>query len=145
MRYDAGMLKYLRLAVTALSLTACVLLVALWVRSYSREVVVGYVDSHNRGWHFVSWRGGAMFSTAEYDFSKPGAWRKYVSWEPGILGFGGFRTARSFSLRLPYWFPVLLCAGLSAAPWIKWRFSIRALLVATAVVAVGLGIIFTAT
>jgi hypothetical protein len=28
------MLKYLRIAVTALSLTACVLLVALWVRSY---------------------------------------------------------------------------------------------------------------
>ena len=27
------MLKYLRIAVTALSLTACVLLVALWVRS----------------------------------------------------------------------------------------------------------------
>jgi hypothetical protein len=29
-----AMLKYLRIAVTALSLTACVLLVALWVRSY---------------------------------------------------------------------------------------------------------------
>src|SRR5688572_24026902 len=28
------MLKYLRIAVTALSLTACVLLIALWVRSY---------------------------------------------------------------------------------------------------------------
>jgi hypothetical protein len=30
------MLKYLRIAVTALCLTACVLLVALWVRSYWR-------------------------------------------------------------------------------------------------------------
>src|SRR5687767_11386334 len=30
----AAMLKYLRIAVTALSLTACVLLIALWVRSY---------------------------------------------------------------------------------------------------------------
>ena len=30
------MLKYLRIAVTALSLTACVLLIALWVASYSR-------------------------------------------------------------------------------------------------------------
>jgi hypothetical protein len=28
----AAMLRYLRIAVTALSLTACVLLVALWVR-----------------------------------------------------------------------------------------------------------------
>jgi len=30
------MLNYLRIAVTALCLTACVLLVALWVRSYRR-------------------------------------------------------------------------------------------------------------
>jgi hypothetical protein len=29
-----AMLKYLRIAVTVLSLTACVLLIALWVRSY---------------------------------------------------------------------------------------------------------------
>jgi hypothetical protein len=137
--------RFLGIAVTALCLTACVLLVALWVRSYSREIVVGYVDSDNRGWHFVSWRGGALFSTAEYDFSKPGAWRSYVAWEPGILGFGAFRTVRSFSVRLPYWFPVMLCALLSAAPWIKWRFNIRTLLIATAVVATGLGIIFTAT
>src|SRR5687768_4398760 len=28
--------RFLRIAVTALSLTACVLLIALWVRSYSR-------------------------------------------------------------------------------------------------------------
>jgi hypothetical protein len=32
------MLKYLRIAVTALSVTACVLLVALWVRTYRRGV-----------------------------------------------------------------------------------------------------------
>ena len=33
-RLYAAMLKYLRIALTALSLTACVLLIALWVRSY---------------------------------------------------------------------------------------------------------------
>jgi hypothetical protein len=139
------LLKYVRIAVTALCLAACVLLVALWVRSYSREVVVGYVDSHNRGWHFVSWQGGALFSTAEHNAANPGAWRSYVAWEPGILGFGSFRTGRSFSVKLPYWFPVMLCALLSAALWIKWRFSIRTLLTATALVAMGLGIIFAAT
>ena len=37
------MLKYLRIAVTALSLTACVLLIALWV--------IGYV------WHITAWGG----------------------------------------------------------------------------------------
>jgi hypothetical protein len=34
-----AMPKYLRIAVTALSLTACVLLIALWVRStYTRDL-----------------------------------------------------------------------------------------------------------
>jgi len=36
----AAMLKYLRIAVTALSLTACMLLIALWVRSYGRSIDV---------------------------------------------------------------------------------------------------------
>jgi hypothetical protein len=34
------MLHYLRIAVTALNLTGCVLLIALWVRSYSRTEIV---------------------------------------------------------------------------------------------------------
>jgi hypothetical protein len=139
------LLRNVRIALTALCMTACVLLAALWVRSYSREVVVGYVNALNRGWHFVSWRGGALFSTAEYDFSQPGTWRRYVAWEPGIFGFGGFRTGQSLSVRLPYWFPTTVCALLATAPWIKWCFSIRTLLIATALVSLGLGVIFAAT
>ena len=40
----------------------------------------------------------------------------------------------------PHWFPVLLFALLAAAPWIKWRFSVRTLLIATGLVAVILGV-----
>src|SRR5688572_30161968 len=36
----ARILRFLRIAVTALSLAACVLLVVLWVRSYSSSVFV---------------------------------------------------------------------------------------------------------
>jgi hypothetical protein len=42
------MLMYLRIAVTALCLTACVLLVALWVRSYTWVEAVRTVST-NRG------------------------------------------------------------------------------------------------
>jgi hypothetical protein len=33
------MLKNLRIAVTALSLTACVLFIVFWVRSYTNEII----------------------------------------------------------------------------------------------------------
>jgi hypothetical protein len=49
-----------------------------------------------------------------------------------------------FYVRSPHWFRVALF-GISAAlcgiPWVKWHFSLRTLLIATTLVAVGLGIV----
>ena len=44
---------------------------------------------------------------------------------------------------VPYWFPVAILASLAAVPWIRWskRFSLRTLLIATTLVAVGFGIV----
>lgn len=42
---------------------------------------------------------------------------------------------------VPHWLLLLLAATISAMPWIKWRFSLRTLLIATTLVAVGLGIV----
>ncbi len=44
---------------------------------------------------------------------------------------------------VPHWFLVLLSAAFAAAPWIRWsnRFSLRALLIGTTIVAVLLGAI----
>ena len=43
---------------------------------------------------------------------------------------------------VPYWFLVLLSvADLPSHPWLRWRFSLRTLLIATTLVAVVLGII----
>jgi hypothetical protein len=52
----AAMLKYLRIAVTALSLTACLLLVALWVRSYWVFSQTQWVSA-SRTIDFRSYRG----------------------------------------------------------------------------------------
>ncbi|MEX0612635.1 MAG: hypothetical protein WD738_07065 [Pirellulales bacterium] len=43
---------------------------------------------------------------------------------------------RRFYVYVPYWFPILLAGALAAAPWINWRFSLRNLLIATALIAV---------
>jgi hypothetical protein len=49
-------LKYLRIAVTALSVTACVLLIALWVRSY------WWVDKlHVAYWYYAGSMQGDMY------------------------------------------------------------------------------------
>jgi hypothetical protein len=42
-------------------------------------------------------------------------------------------------LIIPYWLPVALTATLAAAPWFRWRFSLRTLLVGTALIAAILG------
>jgi hypothetical protein len=44
---------------------------------------------------------------------------------------------------LPQWFPVLIFAALTDAPWIHWskRFNLRTLLIATTLVAVVLGLV----
>jgi hypothetical protein len=49
---------------------------------------------------------------------------------------------------MPYWLGLLLSAAFAAGPWIgilKWRFSLRTLLIATTLVAVGLGLTVWAT
>ena len=51
---------------------------------------------------------------------------------------------RATWLTFPFWLPVLVSAMLSAIPWIRqlpWRFTLRTLLIATTLIAVGLGLI----
>ena len=40
-----------------------------------------------------------------------------------------------------HWLPALLFAAVAAIPWLRWRFSLRTLLIATTLVAVVLGLI----
>ena len=154
------MLRYLRIAVSALSLTACVLLIALWVRSYSyQDCFLGWV-SKSRNVDGTSWHGWIAVRSSWFDLEL---------WDPGHLPNWGstshaieqpagnlapspdwtwhFYRRRSFSdigLTVPCWFPIVLAAAVAAVPWIRqlsWRFSLRTLLIATTLLAVVLGAI----
>jgi hypothetical protein len=138
------MLKYLRIAVTALSLAACVLLVALWVRSFKTCDLL--IKRHADGWMqttFCSSHGTLEFVQSRDDVAGRPGWH-YI----GIDGCGPppqvfvFEFVSAWKLiRIPDWLSLMLCAASAIAPWLRWRFSLRTLLIATALVAVGLGVI----
>jgi hypothetical protein len=160
-----GMLKYLRIAVSAICLPAFVLLFALWVRSY------GYTDTlekrtSSRVLQLQSFHGCLTFrhihpgrnrrmrasdlarcldiaSLGRTHISSPISDRSKYPWEGGVFGFGRRGQGAHRVVFAPYWCPVVLTGTLGAILWIPWsrRFSLRTLLIATTLVAMGLGII----
>jgi hypothetical protein len=142
------MLKYLRIVLTALCLTACVLLVALWVRSYR-------------------WTDVVTFRTKDFDIgadSVAGGTGVYLYVESGRAIERGFfyerhdqtdwpdmpppdrtwqfqveTTPYEIFASLPHWFYLALASMIAVVPWV--RFSLRTLLIATTLAAVGLGFI----
>jgi hypothetical protein len=149
------MLKYLRIAVTVLSLTACMLLVALWVRSYWLSEGLHVQLAESRPIDFFSMCGSVEVSGG-YDLSsdhtfKPGTWRYYsgkttpedssdLSRE-NLIKFSSRLDWDNYFIRAPHWALMLLCIPVAIIPWLRWRFSLRTLLIATTLVAVGLGLI----
>jgi hypothetical protein len=152
---DAVMLKCLRFAVTALSLTMCVGLIGLWVRSYLYFVNIQTLPFANRTLQCTVSPGRMYFRTNRRDFDwLSGVWQIHKSdadfnnwdhpdqsaffvsinqWGPGDIAF-----------RFPFWFPVVITAALAAAPWLRCRFSLRTMLIATTMLAALLGAIVCA-
>ena len=95
--------------------TLCLLLIALWVRSY-RDL-----DLIELG--ILAWPMDGNLII--YDpFPRP------ERIEEGQIYFGDGST------RLPMWILVCEVTAVAAIPWIRWRFSLRTLLIVTALAAV---------
>ena len=136
-------LRYLRITWTVFCGIACVLLIVLWVRSYragdstrADGDYVSYDDSRMYLYTIDSTKGNIHLSLCA---SKP-------PWETRFdhtkhFGFGLSSWDASTTISFPYWFPVVLTATVATAPWLRRRFSLRTLLIATTLVAVALGLI----
>jgi hypothetical protein len=126
---------------------ACVLLVALWVRSY------WHVDSITTKFGFTVSAQGSFVSTPLFhlsptdthgwEFNKHSSDVKFP--ESSFLGFHfAVENASRWIALVPHWFVILLAVTFAAVPWvhkIRWRFSLRTLLIATTLVAVVLGLV----
>jgi hypothetical protein len=146
------MLHYLRIAVTALSLTACVLLIALWVRSYwwfthfGNEYYISCVVAdgvfQSNWYRNPSENAWYIDNTRMEDFNRMayGGPTRPVDSAPALLPNFAFGP---FWLVIPVWFLVIVAVAIAVSPWVSRlrRFSLRTLLIATTLVAVGMGIV----
>jgi hypothetical protein len=145
------MFHYLRIAVTAFSVTACVLLVALWVRSYwwLTTYANDYISFTTADGVFqLTWlndpslydNGWTNISMEEFNRMAYGSATRPVSSASKLLPNFGLGP---LWLVIPIWFLVIVAGAFAIFPWIHWskRFSLRTLLIATTLVAMGLGTI----
>jgi hypothetical protein len=144
-------IRALRISWTACCVITCFAVVALWVRSYSwsDECTLASRLMLRSAYGCVHYM--ALFSPYSFEDN----WN-YSSWSISddrskleVAKNNLFRFERQSTRpgSVPYWLVVLLPATLTVVPWIrqlKWRFSLRTLLIAITLVAGLLGIIAAA-
>jgi hypothetical protein len=124
----------------------CVLLIALWVRSYwwvdlmlgkncSLTSLEGCILS-NFG-EDPTRQQVLLFSQNLNELREAGS----ILRSGATRGFAFRRTGRSLTIGLPHLVVALVPASLVVAPWLPGRFSLRTLLIATTLVAVVLGLV----
>jgi hypothetical protein len=136
---EAGGKKFrkLRIAWSVMCGILCVLLIMLWMRSYTTldQIAVRANITSTQGRIYIgeSFKGtGSPLTLFSNDlFGSP----VYV-----ITGRLNLRPVGS-GIVIPLYSLVIISAALAAAAWLPWHFSLRTLLIATALMALGFGLI----
>ncbi len=138
----------------------CLLFVGFWIRSYAQ-----WDSPHcpllGKYWiQFNSLQGYLCIGTQRQTPGIPAQWRwrtfgvgrftndgavsTSIAWrftsQKEVLGLGFVTSDGYQSICMPYAYLVALSAALAASPWLRWRFSLRSLLIATTLIAVVLGL-----
>jgi hypothetical protein len=115
----------------------CLLLIVLWVRSYTWLDSLFVAHSHN----FVS-ENGRIYFDCGINWNKSVRICRYLPLQTEFTSSRGgqaYATLADGQEFAPYWAVVVFIAALGAASWLPWRFSLRTLLIATTLVALLLG------
>jgi hypothetical protein len=160
--YKAGGLnrmKYrkLRIAWSVAWGVVAVLLCVLWVRSYwwqdllirgTYNIQIGtnivIVDADYGRIHIWHTRTGILTTLNTSDFITDGEWKHRVQ-TPNSKKLMWRWSDADIVIRVPTWLPVIVLTMIGAIPWLRFRFSLRTLLIATALVALGLGLVVWAS
>jgi hypothetical protein len=140
--------QYLQIAMSVTCGVLCLLLIVLWARSYSTmddvrlpvtsswvvrvtsiESKVIFTYYRTLGPSNIQWTTTDFSNAYDRSVTRFKAWK----WVP-IAG-------HLYGFVIPQWFPLLALTSLAIVPWVRWRFSLRTLLIVTAVIAIILGII----
>ena len=145
--------RKLRIAWSVTCLIACLLLIAMWVRSYWVIEALGRgsrTPSETTKTTVFSNHGTLEFSrrtvqTTQEKFPVPDKWT-YGTVRPQFATkykFFWLLTNKEFMIQFPTWLPVILIAPAAAIPWLglKWKFTVRTLLLITTLVAVVMGLV----
>lgn len=137
-------IRSLKIAVSAVSILASLLLVALWVRSYWIADTIRWHRSGKTVVHSVE--GVLSISSHNLQFSGAPTWELHshpAYMEMPVPGKPlwrlDFREDGSY-ICFPYRLPIAIFALIAATPWIHWYFNLRAMLIVTAVIAMLLGL-----
>lgn len=139
------MLRYLRIAASALSLATCLTLAILWTRGpWERTCHARMKPTPQR--LRVGSTGALLgfsvearwFSGAEFMPIRPHPYYHEAPL-PTKLGFYYWKDDYSYGFFAPFWLLMLLSLTSAAAPWFRWRFSLRTALAATTLIAAALG------
>jgi hypothetical protein len=143
----SNMLRKLRITFSVACGIVCLLLVALWVRSYwIQDVIWGWFP--HGGYLQVNFDHGHVKVIANGERQEP-KWR-YRSRVPNVPKLTWYynldRASRYgwwLDIKAPLWFVSIVVAAAGAVPCVQWskRFSLRTLLIATTLVAVALGLV----
>ena len=152
--------RKLRIAFSVTCGIVCLLLIALWVRSYSWGDMLSGPISQSRLLRFSSGQGVLLLNLQHDQRASQTVrgWRlqhlsmrkmEQLQAQAKARGAPVSVAVKKWGLsdhvlRTPHWLPVVLSGALGAAPWVGWRFSLRTLLTVTTLVAVVLGLIVAA-
>jgi hypothetical protein len=122
------------------------LLIALWVRSiYWIDFMSG--PGFGNGAYIISAGtnpgsiGVGIIRTDQYAKPWMAQSERRLETTVGNRGIWGKFTLGRRGVGAPFWFVALLAATSACTPWLRWRFSLRTLLIAMTLVAMGLGLV----
>jgi hypothetical protein len=151
--YQPRKVRFLRVAVSMVFLTLCLVFVVLWVRCYWLiDTLWGPVT--NNGQVAIVSMQGQLFLGTNYTPGYPSWTRQsgylYSKWRSvwtvlfprrDAFGFALVVDSNNLGITIPYWLTVFSTSVIAWLPWAHWsrRFSLRTLLMAMTLSAMVLG------